>query len=289
MERISALSKQVTSSQSGTVISPLGRNGADDVVICAAYRTPLTKATKGGLRDTAPEVLLSVVLKGLIQKTKADPKLIEDMMVGNCLQPGAGALIARAAQLMADFPVTSTVASVNRQCSSGIEAVSIIAAKIKAGVINAGIGAGVESMSLFSMDGMVDANALSDQLFDHEIARNCLLGMGQTSEVLSSLYRMSLRSTTSRERSSTSSPLRVTEELPTLRRADGSMTRSSQLPPSRKTRKETRRTSPSPRMTVSEPPLPLRASPSSSHHSRRTESPLPVTHLRPPMAPPPSC
>lgn len=189
MERISALSKQVTSSQSGTVISPLGKNNADDVVICAAYRTPLTKAAKGGLKDTAPEVLLSTVLKGLLEKTKADPKLIEDMMVGNCLQPGAGALIARAAQLMANFPVTSTVAAVNRQCSSGIEACSIIAAKIKAGVINAGIGAGVESMSLFSMDGMVDPNALSEQLFDHEIARNCLQGMGQTSEVKFTYFR----------------------------------------------------------------------------------------------------
>ena len=183
MERLRSLNKTITSSNQGALISTIGKQSPDDVVICAAYRTPLTKAAKGGLRDTAPEILLSVVLKGMVEKSKVNPALIEDMMVGNCLQPGAGALIARAAQLMANFPITSTVAAVNRQCSSGIEAVSIIASKIKAGIINAGIGAGVESMSLFDMQGMVDPNLVSDKLFEHEIARNCLQGMGQTSEV----------------------------------------------------------------------------------------------------------
>ena len=105
-------------------------------------------------------------------------------------------MIARAAQLMANFPVESSCAAVNIQCSSGIEAVSIIAAKIKSGIINAGIGAGVESMSLFDMGNMVDANLVSDKLFDHEIARNCLQGMGQTSEVKRGLtFRMWLKST----------------------------------------------------------------------------------------------
>jgi acetyl-CoA acyltransferase 1 len=166
----------------------VGKNSPDDVVIVAAYRTPLTKAGKGGLKDTAPEVLLSTVLKGLVEKSKVNNKLIEDMVVGNCLQPGAGALIARAAQLMANFPVESSAAAINRQCSSGIEACSIIAAKIKAGIINAGIGAGVESMSLFDMNGMVDPNAISDKLFEHETARNCLQGMGQTSENVAKKY-----------------------------------------------------------------------------------------------------
>ena len=183
MERVKSLSKTVTTQGQGTLITPIGRSSPDDVVIIGAYRTPLTKAGKGGLRDTAPEILLSTVLRGLVEKTKINTQLIEDMMVGNCLQPGAGALIARAAQLMADFPIHTTCAAVNRQCSSGIEAVSIIAAKIKAGIISVGVGAGVESMSLFDMQGMVDPNAISDKLFEHETARNCLQGMGQTSEV----------------------------------------------------------------------------------------------------------
>ena len=189
MERISNISNNLTASK-GRLISSINGSSPDDVVICGAYRTPLTKAGKGEFKETAPEVLLSAVLKGLVEKTGVDVSKVEDMMVGNCLQPGAGALIARAAQLMAGFPVESTVAAVNRQCSSGIEACSIIAAKIKAGVIDVGIGAGVECMSLFDMNSMVDAELISDELFEHEIARNCLQGMGMTSENVAKKYNL---------------------------------------------------------------------------------------------------
>jgi len=173
MERISNLNNNLTASK-GRLISSINGNSPDDVVICGAFRTALCKAGKGEFKETAPEVLLSTVLKGLIEKTGLDVSKVEDMMVGNCLQPGAGALLARAAQLMAGFPVESSAAAVNRQCSSGIEACSIIASKIKAGVIDVGIGAGVECMSLFDMNNMVDASLISDELFEHETARNCL-------------------------------------------------------------------------------------------------------------------
>jgi acetyl-CoA acyltransferase 1 len=187
MERINNLNKNFTKFKTapnfGNLISPLGHSSPEDVVICAAYRTPLSRARKGELKDTAPELLLKTVLEGMSEKIGLNKEIVEDMVVGNCLQPGAGALIARAAQLMAGFPVKSTVAAVNRQCSSGIEACSIIAAKVKAGIIDVGIGAGVESMSLFDMNNMVDAEKISDQLFEDETARNCLLPMGLTSEV----------------------------------------------------------------------------------------------------------
>lgn len=187
MERIANIDKNLTKFKTapnfGNLISPLGHASPEDVVICAAYRTPLSRARKGELKDTAPELLLKTVLEGLAEKTGLDKNLVEDMVVGNCLQPGAGALIARAAQLMAGYPIKSSVCAVNRQCSSGIEACSIVAAKIKAGIIDVGIGAGVESMSLFDMNNMVDAEKISEQLFDDEVARNCLLPMGLTSEV----------------------------------------------------------------------------------------------------------
>merc|ERR1712203_916770 len=171
MERISNINNNLTASK-GRLISSINGSSPDDVVICGAYRTPLTKAGKGEFKETAPEVLLSAVLKGLVEKTGVDVSKVEDMMVGNCLQPGAGALIARAAQLMAGFPVEST------------------AAKIKAGVIDVGIGAGVECMSLFDMNNMVDAELISDELFDNEIARNCLQGMGMTSENVAKKYNL---------------------------------------------------------------------------------------------------
>ena len=187
MEGISNLTNNLTGGRTN-LISVLNGKSPDDVVIVGAYRTALTKAGKGEFKDTPPEILLSHLLRGLMDKTGVPKDKVEDMVVGNCLMVGAGAMLARAAQLMADFPVESTACSINRQCSSGIEACAVVAAKIKAGIIEVGIGAGVESMSLFDMNSMVDAELLSDELFDHEIARNTLQGMGMTAENVAQKY-----------------------------------------------------------------------------------------------------
>jgi acetyl-CoA acyltransferase 1 len=63
---------------------------SDDVVICSAVRTPVTKATKGYLKDTAPEVMLSHVLKAAAQRANMLPEEAQDIVVGCNLQPGAG-------------------------------------------------------------------------------------------------------------------------------------------------------------------------------------------------------
>jgi acetyl-CoA acyltransferase 1 len=68
--------------------------------------------------------------------------------VGSVLPPGGGATEFRAAALVAGFPVSAAVKSLNRQCSSGLQACVDIANAIKSGMIEIGIGAGVESMSL---------------------------------------------------------------------------------------------------------------------------------------------
>lgn len=73
----------------------------DDVVICSAVRTPVTKAKKGHLKDTAPEVLLSHVLKAAAQRAKLEPKEAQDIVVGCNLQPGGGQINARMAMFMA--------------------------------------------------------------------------------------------------------------------------------------------------------------------------------------------
>lgn len=70
----------------------------------SALRTPICKAGKGGFKDTPPEELLAAVLKGIIEKTKIDPALIQDVLVGNVLNPGAGATIARMASLYSGYP-----------------------------------------------------------------------------------------------------------------------------------------------------------------------------------------
>lgn len=73
---------------------------------------------------------------------------MEDIAVGSVLPPGGGATEFRAAALAAGFPVETAVRSLNRQCSSGLQACVDVANQISAGMIEIGVGAGVESMSL---------------------------------------------------------------------------------------------------------------------------------------------
>lgn len=120
----------------------------DDIVVTCALRTPITKGGKGGFKDTAAADLLVGAFKALIDRSRIDPALVEDISVGSVLPPGGGATEFRAAALAAGFPDSAAVKALNRQCSSGLQACVDIANAIKAGMIDVGIGAGVESMSL---------------------------------------------------------------------------------------------------------------------------------------------
>ena len=147
---------------------------------------------------TPPEQLLSATFRGVIDRSKVDPKLIGDIVVGNALQPAAGQVTARMAQLLADIPDSTSLMAINRQCSSGLQACMNIAESIIAGRIDIGIGAGVESMSMFDMQAIVDPDKLYEGVFEHPVARNCLMPMGITSEVSEfrftyNIIRMSLR------------------------------------------------------------------------------------------------
>jgi acetyl-CoA acyltransferase 1 len=162
----------------------------DDVVIVSAVRTPVCKAKRGGLATTAPDVLLAQALAGAVARARVRPDFLQDVSVGNVLQPGGGAIMARMAQFEAGFPETVPVASVNRQCSSGLQAIANIYGAIKAGVIDAGIGAGVESMSFNSM---TDATPVVDfdAVGECPLARDCLVPMGTTSENVAAKYGVS--------------------------------------------------------------------------------------------------
>jgi acetyl-CoA acyltransferase 1 len=91
--------------------------------------------------------LLHGAFKALLERSKIDPALVEDIAVGSVLPPGGGATEFRAAALAAGFPVSTAVKSLNRQCSSGLAACVDIANAIKSGMIDIGVGAGVESMT----------------------------------------------------------------------------------------------------------------------------------------------
>ncbi|KAL8435965.1 hypothetical protein ACSSS7_002106 [Eimeria intestinalis] len=177
MQRLQAISNQVSQAlQSGA------GGSADDVVICCAIRTPLTKAKRGGLRHAYPEDLLAVLFKELLNRTQLDPSKIEDVCIGNVIQPGAGALGARIAGFLGGLPSTTSVHTVNRQCSSGLQAVASIAGSIAMGNIDVGIGGGVESMTHFEMTSALNPEKLTESVFQDEQARNCLLPMGTTSD-----------------------------------------------------------------------------------------------------------
>lgn len=154
----------------------------DDVVIVSLSRTALTKAKKGAFRDTAPEVMLAHVISDVCTKIGLDKGKVDDIVVGNVCQPGAGATTSRMASFLAGFPYTTSVVAVNRFCSSGLQACADIFNAIKTGQIDIGIGCGVEQMSNFNMNDSIRVDLISENVFENEQARNCLLGMGVTSD-----------------------------------------------------------------------------------------------------------
>lgn len=158
----------------------------DDVVIVAAFRTPICRAKRGGFKDTFLEDLLAPVLKAVVDSTGINPGEVGDIVVGTVLAPGSHrAIECRAASFYAGFPDTVPVRTVNRQCSSGLQAVADVFAAIKAGLYDVGIGAGVETMSVNSMglEKRVNPRVESDQR-----AQDCLLPMGITSENVAERY-----------------------------------------------------------------------------------------------------
>jgi acetyl-CoA acyltransferase 1 len=145
-------------------------------------RNAMTKAGKGNFKDTAVELMLANVFKAVVEESKIDPKEIEDIAVGNCLQPGAGATTARMGQLLAGIPETTSISAINRQCSSGLQSVMSIVNAIRGGQIDVGIGAGVENMSQYDFSKAFHPPFLSKDIKTNVNAANCQIPMGITSE-----------------------------------------------------------------------------------------------------------
>lgn len=97
-------------------------------------RTAVTRGKKGPQANTGAEAMLEPVLKDVLKKANnINPGLIEEVCIGNVLQPGAGAITSRIAQLLAGIPDACPNHTINRQCSSGLQAVATIANQIAAG------------------------------------------------------------------------------------------------------------------------------------------------------------
>ncbi|KAJ8418784.1 hypothetical protein AAFF_G00002830 [Aldrovandia affinis] len=151
-------------------------------------RTAFGKAKRGSFKDTTPDELLSAVMSAVLKDISLPPDRLGDVCVGNVLQPGAGALMARVAQFLSGFPDSVPVHTVNRMCSSGLQALFNIAGGIRNGSYDLGLACGVESMTLRSADNPGD---LSSRLLDYEKARDCIIPMGITSENVAERFGIS--------------------------------------------------------------------------------------------------
>lgn len=166
---------------------------ADDIVILSALRTPVTRAKKGGFKDTHDHELLSHVLKATLAATpNLDPSIINDVQIGTVLSELGGSKAGRMAALHAGLPNTSTFQTVNRACSSGLAAITGIANAIRVGEIDVGIGGGMESMTK-NYGSRAIPTALWDGLKESENkdARDCIMSMGITAENVAERYKVS--------------------------------------------------------------------------------------------------
>src|SRR6266542_4008848 len=126
-----------------------------DAFIVSAVRTPIGKAPNGALRYTRPDEMGATVIKEALARVQGlDPAEVEDVILG-CAMPEAeqGLNVARIASLRAGVPVTASAVTVNRFCSSGLQAIAYAGERIMCGFANAVMAGGTESMSMVPMGG----------------------------------------------------------------------------------------------------------------------------------------
>ncbi|XP_039889580.1 3-ketoacyl-CoA thiolase, peroxisomal [Simochromis diagramma] len=175
-------------SDCGSATAASSRSSPEDVVVVHGRRTAIGKAKRGGFKDTTPDELLSAVMSAVLKDVGLSPERLGDVCVGNVLQPGAGALMARVAHFLSGFPESVPVYTVNRQCSSGLQALFNVAGAIRSRAIDLGLACGVESMSL---RGIGNPGDLSSRLMDNDKARDCIIPMGITSENVAERFGVS--------------------------------------------------------------------------------------------------
>ena len=161
-----------------------------DAYIVAAVRTPVGKAPRGMFRNVRPDDMLAHVLKGVMAQVPGlDPHDIADVIVG-CAMPEAeqGMNVARIAVLLAGLPDSVPAMTINRFCSSGVQAVALAADRIRTGDDDVVIAAGTESMSMVPMMG--NKIALNDAVFRNNENVAIAYGMGITAENVAKQWKV---------------------------------------------------------------------------------------------------
>ena len=164
-------------------------NQIQDAYILAATRTAVGKAPRGAYRTTRPDTLLAHVLRRVLAQVPGlDPARVDDVIVG-CAMPEyeQGMNVARIGVLLAGLPASVPGMTINRFCSSGLNAVSIAADRVRTGEAEIVIAAGTESMSMIPMLGRLAMNA---DVFAGDENVGIAYGMGLTSERVASQWRV---------------------------------------------------------------------------------------------------
>jgi acetyl-CoA acyltransferase len=157
-----------------------------EVVLVSSVRTPVGRAYKGTLRATRPDELAAIAIKGALARVpQLDTKEIEDVILG-CAMPEAeqGMNVARIASLRAGLPVETSAMTVNRFCSSGLQAIAMAAERIASGGAEVIIAGGTESMSMVPMGG----HKISPNPWLVENRPDAYLSMGLTAERLAQRF-----------------------------------------------------------------------------------------------------
>jgi acetyl-CoA acyltransferase len=157
-----------------------------EAVIASSVRTAVGKAYKGTLHATRPDDLAAIAINGAIARVPGlDPKEIEDVVLG-CAMPEAeqGMNMARIASLRAGLPVECSAITINRFCSSGLQAIAMAAERVMLGNAEVVIAGGAESMSMVPMGG----NKTSPNPWLMDNYPDAYLGMGLTAENLVRKY-----------------------------------------------------------------------------------------------------
>ncbi|EEY22371.1 3-ketoacyl-CoA thiolase [Verticillium alfalfae VaMs.102] len=168
------------------------KKSPNDVVFLSAVRSPITKAFKGGFKDAWPEDILRPVMREATRRANIQPGDVQDVLIGNVLAELGFSKTGRMALNDCGFPVSTTFHTVNRQCSSSLQAITHQAHAIMAGQIDVALAGGVESMSKnYASRGRPTDVSPSLQASTVKHATDCLLPMGITSENVARRYVVS--------------------------------------------------------------------------------------------------
>lgn len=158
-----------------------------EVVIVSAARTPIGRAYRGALNDTGGASLGAHAIRHAVSRAGLDPAEIEDVVMGCAMQEGAtGRNVARRALLAAGLPVTTAGTTIDRQCSSGLQSIALLANAIRNDGVAAGIAGGLESISLVQNENQNKFRAV-----DPANTPDVAMPMIDTAEVVAKRYGVS--------------------------------------------------------------------------------------------------